>query len=461
MQGAHTEREINFDDITSPLKGAMKLHSSPEMPSHRIPARLLCLVIGFSFFKSFSPILSYWIPYMVQEKGLTTYQITNQVLPIYTYATLVFTLLAAPACEVFTCKTVIVGGTFTSVFGLLLIRFGTSFIYLFLMEVSTACAAASSYIYQAYLFILVSEEKFQTMTGVSEAGACMAYFLSAELGQVLVLYGISYNLILYITMAASVTTCVISFMLPKADDEDQKQQIMLNPFSKNQGFLSVLKATWKDSRLQLLSIWWAFAMAGFELALNYSTTLFAAIDSASTYNGQVLAVGTALAVVTALSSVYLKRFLTRLGGFVYIVGSITFGALCFGLAYTGTLWVAYIIFVIMLGVEKLLMCFLFAQCGSLVKNEKYALMFSFNCGLAQVAQSVIQACIEVGGADIFAQYVVLGGFFVVIGLLFSVPYGMMSFKSATLEIASQLESGPEPIKVEPVYQPLLANEDPV
>ncbi|MCO5607529.1 hypothetical protein L7F22_061726 [Adiantum nelumboides] len=216
-----------------------------------------------------------------------------------------------------------------------------------------------------------------------------------------------------------------------------------------------------DKQLQLLSIWWAFALAGFELSLNYSTTLFAAIDSASTYNGQVLAFGTALAVVMALTSVYLKRPLARLGGFVYIVGSVIYGAQCFGLAYTRTLWVAYILFIIMLGVEKLLLCFLFAQCGSLVKNDKYALMFSLNCGLAQAAQAIIQAFIEIGSADIFAQYVIIGSFFVGIGILFSVPYAMIYFKNATLDIASQLDSGPKPIKVEPVYQPLMANEDSV
>ncbi|KAI5073365.1 hypothetical protein GOP47_0011378 [Adiantum capillus-veneris] len=256
-------------------------------------------------------------------------------------------------------------------------------------------------------------------------------------------------------------TCVISFMLPKADDEDQKQQLMLNPFSKIQGFWSLVKATWMDKRLQLLSTWWAFALAGFELSLNYSTTLFAAIDSASTYNGQVLAIGTALAVVMALTSVYLKKPLARLGGFVYIAGAIIYGVQCFGLAYTRTLWVAYVLFIIMLGVEKLLLCFLFAQCGSLVKNDKYALMFSLNCGLAQAAQAGIQAFIEIGKADIFAQYVVLGSFFMVIGILFSVPYGMMCFKSATLEIASQVDSGPKPIEVDPAYQPLMANKAPV
>ncbi|KAI5073364.1 hypothetical protein GOP47_0011377 [Adiantum capillus-veneris] len=119
---------------------------------------------------------------MVQVKGLTNFQITNQVLPIYAYATLVCTVLAAPACEFFTCKTIIIVGSFTSLLSLLLIRFGTSIFSLYLMEVAMACSAASSVIYQAYLFILVTEEQFQTMASFSQASGSMALFLSAELG---------------------------------------------------------------------------------------------------------------------------------------------------------------------------------------------------------------------------------------------------------------------------------------
>ncbi|MCO5549929.1 hypothetical protein L7F22_003406 [Adiantum nelumboides] len=66
----------------------------------KLPWQILCLVIGYSFFKSFNPFLAYSVPYMVQIKGLTNFQITNKVYPISSYAILVFILLAAPACEI-------------------------------------------------------------------------------------------------------------------------------------------------------------------------------------------------------------------------------------------------------------------------------------------------------------------------------------------------------------------------
>eukprot|EP00250_Pteridium_aquilinum_P035297 c9096_g1_i1 orf=143-1465(-) len=437
----------------------MKSAFAGDMSSQKIPAKILCLVVGYSFFKSFSPFLSYWVPYLVQVKGLTNFQITNKVLPVYAYATLACTLFVAPACEYVSYKTIIVVGSFTSLLAVLLLRFGTTLLSLIIMEVVVSYSTASYFIYQAYIFFLVTEDHFQNMTGFSQASASMAIFLSAELGQILVLIGISYNNILYISMTTAAITCILAFLLPKEDSQkDKKQLFVLNLFSKNHGFWSIIKATWSDKRLQLLSIWWASALAGFELSLNYGTALFEAINSTSRYNGHVIAIGTALAVLMALSAVYLKRSLAKLGGFVYIFGSVAYGVLCLWLSYTRTLWMAYVIYIIMLGVEKLLICFLYAQCGSLVKNDRYALMFSFNCGLGQAAQVVIQALIEIAKVDIFGQYIVLGCFFMVVGVLFIIPYGMYGWKSHTVEIVSPDDLGPKLSKIEPLNQPLMENE---
>ncbi|MCO5591160.1 hypothetical protein L7F22_045141 [Adiantum nelumboides] len=188
-------------------------------------------------------------------------------------------------------------------------------------------------------------------------------------------------------------------MLPKGQTARvEKKPLVLNIFSGDQGFWSIIRETWADKRLQLLSIWWVFALAGIDLTLNYATTLFEAIDSASTYNGQALAIGTAVAVLTALSSVYIKKPVINLGGFFYIIGSVIYGAISLGLAYSETIWLAYALYILMLGIEKLLICFVYAQSGSLVKNDRYALMFSFNCGLSHAATAVLQAllCLEMG-----------------------------------------------------------------
>lgn len=443
------DRSLCAGIIMSPL--------SSDVSQQKIRKKLLCLVIGYSFFKGFNPLLSYLVQYMVQVKGLTNFQVTNKVFPVASYASLPFLLLVAPVCEYVSYKTIIIVGSFCTLLDKLLLCFGATVLSFQIMEIFAGFSSGASYfVYQAYLFCLVTENHFQTMTGVSQASASAAIFISSELGQILVLIGVSYNNILYITIASAVVNCIVVFLLPKEEGRQQRQHFMLNFFSRDQGFWSIIKETWTDKRLQLLSFWWAFGLAGFELSLNYGTVLFEAIDSSSTYNGQVIALGTALAVVVALSSVYLKRPVAKLGGFIYIFGSLAYGAFCLKLAYTRALWVAYVIYIIMLGIEKLMICFVYAQCGSLIKNDRYALVFSFNSGLGQAIMAILQAIIEAAKMDIVAQYKVLGSFFLVFAVVFSIPYGVYVWKTQKVQIISLDDSGAS--KIDPVKEPLMENE---
>lgn len=435
---------------------------SSDASQHKISTKILCLVVFFTMSKSFSPLLSYTVPYLVHVKGLTNFQVTNKIFPVLSYGTLAFTVLAAPACEYASYKTIIILGSTASLLGVVLLRFGNTLLSLQIMEILSSCGAASYFVFQAYLFFLVTENHFQTLTSINQATVSASLFLSAELGQILVLIGIQYNNILYITMAAATLTCILGLLLPKEQHQrDETQPFLLNIFSQDQGLWSIIKETWNDKRLQLLSVWWAAALAGFELSLNYGTSLFEAIDIESTFNGQVIAVATALGVIVSLTSVYLAKAAAKIGGSVYILGSVTFGALCLGLAYTRTIWVAYLIYVAMVGLEKLMICFVYAQCGGLVKNARYALMFSFNTGLGQLTMVVIQALIEIAKLDIFSEYIALGSYFIVVALLFSIPYGLHVWREHTLVIISSDDVGEfQHNETKSVYQPLTENGTP-
>ncbi|KAI5079725.1 hypothetical protein GOP47_0005204 [Adiantum capillus-veneris] len=451
-----------FSSYITPLTDIIMAPLSSDGTSQaKLPLRILCLVMAYSFFKSFNPFLAYTVPYMVQIKGLTNFQITNKVSPISTYAVLVFTLLVAPACEYVSYRVLIISGSFACLLGYLMLRLGTTILSLQIMQIISAWSGASYFVYQAYLFLLVTENHFQTMTSISQASSSMALFVSSELGQILVLIGKPLNSLLYISMGSASIVCILSFMLPKEQSVNAgRPHFVLNIFSTDQGFWSIIRETWADKRLQLLSLWWAFALAGLELTLNYGTNLFEAIDSASTYNGQALAVGTAVAVLTALSSVYLKKPMAKLGGFLYIIGSLIYGSMSLGLAYSNTIWSAYVLYVLMLGLEKLLICFVYAQCGSLVKNDRYALMFSFNCGVGQAVMAVLQAVLEIAEVDVRGLYKVLGCYFFGIAFFFSILYGVYVWKVRRVEIAFFDDvSVPNLIKVEPLHQPLIVDKE--
>ncbi|MCO5591159.1 hypothetical protein L7F22_045140 [Adiantum nelumboides] len=110
------------------------------------------------------------------------FKITNKVYPISSYAILVFILLAAPACEYVSYKALIIAGSFSQLLGYLVMRFGTTILSLQIMQIMQAWSDASYFVYQAFLFFLVAENHFQTMTSFSQASTSMALFVSTELG---------------------------------------------------------------------------------------------------------------------------------------------------------------------------------------------------------------------------------------------------------------------------------------
>lgn len=239
--------------------------------------------------------------------------------------------------------------------------------------------------------------------------------------------------------------------------------MLLNIFSTDQGFWSSVKDTWKDQHLQILSIWWATSFAGFGMSLNYGTNLFEGISSNSEYNGQVIAVATACSSLTALSSIYLKTWAIKTGDAIYIVGSAVYGVLCLTMAFSKSLWSAYLAYIAMTAIEKLLICFVYAQCGALVMNERYILLFSFNIGMSLVLMTVIQAIIEVIELDVFSQYIAVGSYFMVIAILYSILYGIYLCRSHTVgAVSSHDKRAAETAQgsvIHSLNQPLLQNLD--
>ncbi|MCO5549930.1 hypothetical protein L7F22_003407 [Adiantum nelumboides] len=108
-------------------------------------------------------------------------KITNKVNPISSYAILVIILLAAPACEYVSYKALIIAGSFSQLLGYLVMRFGTTILSLQIMQIIQALSDASYFVYQAFLFFLVAENHFQTMTSFNQASTSMALFVSSEL----------------------------------------------------------------------------------------------------------------------------------------------------------------------------------------------------------------------------------------------------------------------------------------
>ncbi|KAG0477141.1 hypothetical protein HPP92_013982 [Vanilla planifolia] len=147
---------------------------------------------------------------------------------------------------------------------------------------------------------------------------------------------------------------------------------------KQEGWISLLKATWNHKTLRILSIWWAVAYAGFSLIQNYGTNLFDAIDSKSKFNGHILAASQAAGSFGAHYAVYIETLASKSGLKMYVLGMVLIGILCLCMGLFRNIWSGYLTYVAICGIYQTLACLVTARCGRLLSNGQFILLFSVN-----------------------------------------------------------------------------------
>lgn len=173
---------------------------------------------------------------------------------------------------------------------------------------------------------------------------------------------------------------------------------------------------------------------------NYGTNLFDGIDPSSTYNGNIIGASQAVACLGSLSAMYIEQYAAKLGFLTYIVGSGIMGALCFIMGIYDKIWVAYTLFVLMSGIYQILVCLIYVQCGRLLSNGQYILLFSLNNFAGLLIATILQAIIEILGLSIANQFVSFGIFFLFLTVIFASVCSLNYCKTRTM-IFSPAEQG--------------------
>jgi len=169
--------------------------------------------------------------------------------------------------------------------------------------------------YSTYIYAQVPKERFQVVTGYTQAALLTGRCLAGITGQILVATELcDYNDLNYISLSFVSAATIVSLFLPSVAQSiyfhRRKEEVTNSTESTGaeeedgSSLKSVYRLLWLDftsaySTAYMLkwSLWWAFAMCGYFQVLNYIQSLWEDIaPSESLYNGAVEAIHTFLSI---------------------------------------------------------------------------------------------------------------------------------------------------------------------
>ncbi|NXC51396.1 S19A3 protein, partial [Penelope pileata] len=264
--------------------------------------------------------------------------VTNQIFPVWTYSYLALLVPVFLVTDYVRYKPVLLLQGISFIITWLLLLFAHGVVAMQLVEFFYGMVTASEVAYYAYIYSVVSADRYQRVTSYCRSITLVAATVAAVLGQLLVsLADVSYFHLNAITLASVSLAFVCSFLLPmpqksmffhrkvvsaapprpdkavptlpsNAPSSCQEDRAAADtgptqaPRAQQpqQHVLGVLLQLSKDLRdcyssrkLLYWSLWWALATAGFNQVVNYIQVLWdfrAPSHSSAVYNGAVEAI---------------------------------------------------------------------------------------------------------------------------------------------------------------------------
>ncbi|XP_064241982.1 thiamine transporter 2-like isoform X2 [Passer domesticus] len=355
------------------------------------PTLILCL---YGFFYMMKPSEPFLTPYLTgPDKNLTIDEVTNQILPVWTYSYLALLFPVFLLTDYVRYKPVLLLQGISLIVTWLLLLFAHGVLAMQLVEFFYGMVTATEVAYYAYIYSVVSTQHYQRVTSYCRSVTLVAATVAAVLGQLLVsLAGVSYFHLNAITLASVSLAFLCAFFLPmpqrsmffhrkdapepvpgpakglpvsaarrpsscqeERSPDPAARAAGPQPQAGNAGplrhMLSVLLQLGRDLRhcygsRQLLywSLWWALATAGFNQVLNYVQVLWdfrAPSHSSAVYNGAVEAIATFLSSVTSFLVQYVKINWDHFGELALGIFSAIDAGCLFLMHFSTSIWACY------------------------------------------------------------------------------------------------------------------------
>ncbi|XP_040123892.2 thiamine transporter 2 isoform X2 [Ictidomys tridecemlineatus] len=441
------------------------LRTSPSN-SWIYPTVILCL---FGFFSMMRPSEPFLIPYLSgPNKNLTSTEITNEILPVWTYSYLVLLLPVFVLTDYVRYKPVIVLQGISFIVTWLLLLFGQGVKIMQLVEFVYGLVSATEVAYYAYIYSVVRPEHYQKVSGYCRSVTLVAYTAASVLAQLLVsLANVSYFHLHVISLASVSVAFFFSLFLPMPKKSmffhakpskqasqktpgqtavpeedlrgDQEAGSLPRPGEESQAsspkpkheawrscvqWFQDLRECYSSKRLFYWSLWWALSTAGFNQVLNYVQILWddkAPSQDSSIYNGAVEAIATFGGALAAFAVGYVKINWDLLGELALAIFSTFSAGSLLLMHYTFSIWVCYTGYLVFKSSYMLLITIAVFQIAVNLSVERYALVFGMNTFIALVIQTVMTVIVvDQRGLNlpVTTQFLVYGSYFAVIAGIF-------------------------------------------
>ncbi|XP_033832338.1 thiamine transporter 2 [Periophthalmus magnuspinnatus] len=419
----------------------------------RYATALLCV---YGFFSTVKPLEPFLIPFLSgPDKNLTTEQINNEILPVWTYSYLTVLVPVFLLTDWLRYKPVIIFQS-AALFVLTALLYWTKSVPAMQAgQFFYGVVTASDVAYFSYIYSVLEVKRYKKATSYSRSVQLLGYTVGAVLGQLLVSFDLmSYMNIVVFTMVLTALAMVASCLLPMPKksmffhttrpnaQEDGGQDIDRGSTgvvqdvkeSNSTGRVSLGKilclvkkdlADCYSSRNLFWSIWWAMATCGYNQTVNFVQVLWDHVEpsqNSSIYNGGVEAVSNLLSAATAYGVGFTKVRWERwgelaLGGFSGL-GS----ASLFLMTFIGNIWACYAGYVLFKCLYMLQITIAMFQIAAGLSLERHALVFGVNTFAALVLQTIlVSVVVDTNGLGlgILPQFTVYASFFAVIAMVFT------------------------------------------
>ncbi|XP_072897543.1 thiamine transporter 2-like isoform X1 [Hemitrygon akajei] len=438
------------------------------------PTLLLC---AYGFFTMMRPSEPFLTPYLLgPDKNLTIEQVTNEILPVWTYSYLVILIPVFLVTDYLRYKPVLILQGISFIVTWLMLLYAQGVLAMQFLEFTYGVVSATEIAYYSYIYSIVDLKHYQKVTSYCRSITLVAYTLGSILGQVLVSVGdVSYFTLNVISLVSVSLGFLSSIPLPMPKrsmffHRKETEDIRVTPSTENvkpapgnafpQGSLDTVvtsqgpadlhkdvsspvraaehkgifqnlfllysdfKESYSSPRIIYWSAWWALATCGYLQVTNYVQVLWDHVEPSrnnSAYNGGVEAVSTFMSAVTSFAVGFVKVDWAVWGELALGIFSVIDASALYVMDHADNIWVCYAGYVAFKASYFLLITIATYQIAANLSVERYALLFGVNTFIALVLQTILTiVVVDARGLslDIITQFLVYGSYFAAIAGLF-------------------------------------------
>uniref|UniRef100_A0A8C6U0K3 Solute carrier family 19 member 2 n=1 Tax=Neogobius melanostomus TaxID=47308 RepID=A0A8C6U0K3_9GOBI len=413
------------------------------------PTLLLCVSGFFSNLRPSEPFLTAFL--MGPDKNLTEVQVVNEIYPVWTYSYLALLFPVFLATDYLCYKPVLLLQASSLVVTYVMLLRTSSVRAMQLTEFFFGLATASEVAYFSYIYSVVAPVHYQRVTGYCRSVTLFGSAVGSLLGQLLLsLAKVQLYYLVVITLTSSALAFVAPWFLPMPKRSlffHKSPRLMQDGPESSAGLMHGETDTWHTinelrllSVLQLLfsdflccyrcqpllawSLWWALATCGYFQVLNYTQVLWEKVRPSQDYdiyNGYVETLSTLLGALAALLVGHLPVCWSVWGELSLSLLSLLMTLCIFGMDLLDNIWTCYSLYVLFRAMYMLLITVATFQIAASLNMQRYALVFGVNTFVALLLQSLLTLVVvdSVGlGLDIYTQFLIYGGYFAFISLVF-------------------------------------------